>query len=797
MVSEILIKAARLSLKRKSNSPLSKKKKWNDAAVNALKKSLNSIKVKLKTDKFNRYLISRYTQLKRKYRKLVRLKNKEFKASMLKKISEISNQNPRAMWNVVKKLRAKKQQNIPITLEEFKEYYQSLLNTKSEHTANPKLKQYLKSLLAKRTQDSIFDEEISFKELKQATDKLKARVASGEDLISSEMIKNSINSCAPTFLKLFNHILNCETIPTQWGLGYMTPIPKSGDLSEVNNYRGLTVSSCLSKLFFHIVNNRIITFLDKNSKISEFKIGFKSGCRTSDHIFVLKTLIDVYKKRQKKLYACFVDLRKAYDSVWHPGLFIKLLKIGISPKIIRLIQDLYSKSKTCIKLDNKLSDYFQVSLGVRQGCVLSPILFNIYINGLVRSLSNVCSSPAVLGHLKVPILMYADDIILLSESPVGLQNSMNSLQLYCKTWKLRVNTSKTKVIIFNSRSSAGYNFKIGQHAIEMVKQYCYLGVTVHQSGNFKMAWEILVNKGAKAYAALHNVFNIYHGCPVKIMLKLIEALVEPVMLYCCEIWGGYMVKKMTNLENLFFNFSLPFQKLFIRMCKQILGVRKNSCNVSVMAELGVYPPVLKILRQVFKYVLRLLNCKKNSLLGEALQQQKQLWQTGGNSYLNMVKLINSSLNIKISSDVISSDMTLLKTKIKVQSDKMFDKLKIKYTEAVNNKIRSLPKMSLYCTLKKNYGFESYLSNISNPKNISNPNLRKSVTKFRLSAHTLPIELGRYKNITRDQRCCNLCNLCNVIGDEQHYVLYCKNSKITQARLSCSQELLKRSHYLKN
>ena len=211
------------------------------------------------------------------------------------------------------------------------------------------------------------------------------------------------------------------------------------------------MNSCLCKLFFQVINNRIIDFVNCNNKLSEYQIGFRAGCRTSDHIFVLKTLTDIYKKKKKKLFSCFVDLQKAYETVWHNGLFYKLLQTGISAKIVRLLQDLYKKTSSCVKLNNSISDYFDVSVGVRQGCVLSPILFNIYVDGIVKDILNVNTNPAMLGQMKVPLLMYADDIVLLSESAPGLQNGMNAIHTFCLKWGLKINSAKTKVLIFNTR----------------------------------------------------------------------------------------------------------------------------------------------------------------------------------------------------------------------------------------------------------------------------------------------------------------------------------------------------------
>ena len=315
--------------------------------------------------------------------------------------------------------------------------------------------------------------------------------------------------------------------------------------------------------------------------------------------------------------------------------------------------------------------------------------------------------------------------------------------------------------------------------IEIVQRFCYLGIVMSQNGNFKSAFETLANKGSKVYASLYNMLNVFSGCPVKVMLKLVEVLIEPVMLYGCEVWGAFLCKKLSTLDNIFSNTKLPFCKLYIKMCKQILGVKKNSSNLPVLAELGVYPIIIKVLRQVYKYALRLINYKKNSLMGQAAIQQRKLMTNGSISFFNIVKFINVSLNLKIPTRIMTPDAALQKKQIESVTKVMIDKLKEKYQKFFKEKIATNAKLANYVKLKQNYGFETYLSNI---KDI---HLRRSVTKFRISAHQLPIEVGRYHNIPKSQR---LCGLCNAVGDEKHYILHCKNVKISTARVRCTQQI---------
>ena len=174
--------------------------------------------------------------------------------------------------------------------------------------------------------------------------------------------------------------------------------------------------------------------------------------RTADHVFTLRTLIDKYVHNHNgKIYACFVDFRKAFDSVWHNGLLNKLLQINLGGSCYNLIKSLYSKSSRSIKIDHYQTRPFQYTRGVRQSCILSPLLFNLYINDLPFSFENNLCDPFVLPNgTKLSALLYADDLIILSRSKTGLQNCLNTLATYCNTWMLSVNPKKPRQWFFKN-----------------------------------------------------------------------------------------------------------------------------------------------------------------------------------------------------------------------------------------------------------------------------------------------------------------------------------------------------------
>ena len=159
------------------------------------------------------------------------------------------------------------------------------------------------------------------------------------------MIKHTDSKFQLAILKLLNTVLNSGTFPNIWNQGLLTQLHKSGDKFDPNNYRGICVNSNVGKLLCMIINQRILNFLTEKNILSKSQIGFLPNYRTTDHIFTLNTLIDnQLNKNKSKMFSCFVDFKKAFDSIWHEGLLYKLLESGIGGKTYDTIKSMYTNT---------------------------------------------------------------------------------------------------------------------------------------------------------------------------------------------------------------------------------------------------------------------------------------------------------------------------------------------------------------------------------------------------------------------------------------------------------------------
>ena len=222
---------------------------------------------------------------------------------------------------------------------------------------------------------------ITGKEIDNCLGSLKTNKSTGLDCISNETLKCGKTILLPYILQIFKRILQLGIYPDEWKVGYINPIYKSGNKTDASNYREITIMNCLGKLFNTVLNRRLDQYLEDNNIIKEVQIGFQKESRTTDHMFVLPTFIEKYTVQNKsKLFTCFVDLRKAFDSVLHQALFLKLKNNGISGLFYNVIKSMYTDNILRVKLGNKITSEFYSNIGVRQGDTLSPNLFKIFIN---------------------------------------------------------------------------------------------------------------------------------------------------------------------------------------------------------------------------------------------------------------------------------------------------------------------------------------------------------------------------------------------------------------------------------
>ena len=176
--------------------------------------------------------------------------------------------------------------------------------------------------------------------------KLKSDKACGIDHLLNEYFMKFKDIMAPILVRVFNIIFDSGEFPNDWSKGIIIPLHKKGDTDNTDNYRGITLVSNLSKIFTSILNNRLLQWSEENNIISDAQFGFKHGSGTTEAIFALHNLISLYLNKKKKLYCCFIDYKKAFDTVDRDKLFFKLARSGITGKLLNIIKQIYNDVKS-------------------------------------------------------------------------------------------------------------------------------------------------------------------------------------------------------------------------------------------------------------------------------------------------------------------------------------------------------------------------------------------------------------------------------------------------------------------
>ena len=207
-----------------------------------------------------------------------------------------------------------------------------------------------------------------------------------------------------------------------------------------------------------------------------------------------------------------------------------------------ILQALYDNHEVFVRVSVGLLQPIQTTIGLKQGCGLSPLLFNLFIDKITSIFDQSCN-PVSLGGKDLSCLLWADDLVLLSSSPEGLQNAINKTHVFYTELGLQMNTKKTKVLIFNSRGLklTENNFSVAGNLLEIVDNYQYLGIKFKPSGPFSFAVGELFDKASRAWFAISNILYQHKKLAVRKALQLFDSLIRPIMLYAVEFWLPFLI----------------------------------------------------------------------------------------------------------------------------------------------------------------------------------------------------------------------------------------------------------------
>ena len=741
------------------------KNKWFDEECKTLKHEINNY---AKTHNISRSPFSeQYHALELDYKRLKQKKKRDHQNQIRDKLETFQSNSPAAYWKFWKSLKPKEINNSKLSLNEFDTYFKNQIEPPSthyfDHEFMEKIMEFVNHYRGSTHEiethiitenismtDEICNSPITLDEINTHIRKLKNNKAAGIDGVSGEFIKYACDELNTTLHVLFNSIFDRGDWPTKWAEGIISPVHKKESVNVADNYRKITVMPTLGKILESILNSRLVFRNIVLCQDDPYQFGFKQNSRTTDNVFILHSIINRQKFKNKPLYVCFVDFSKAFDYVNRYALYYKLIRRGITGKLLNLICDMYDKSVCHVKWKGEVGEQIDSKYGVLQGGMLSPKLFTEFLSDLKEELED--KHGLLLNDSILSYILYADDLVLCSESPDGLQNLIDGLFTFCKKWHLIVSLAKTNVLVFGKKK-VETQFMFNKKKIEIITEYKYLGTIITTATNDMFAKNLdhLTGKVRNALFALDcYIQHSINYLQPSLAMKMFDTQIVPILEYMSEIW--YKNKVLSDME-----------KIHLKYIKTSLRVKPSSSTWAVYAECGRFPLKIKIQVQLIKYWKRILRLNDDSIAKNAYKSLYDLHGMGQENWCTHVQNILNEAGMQsvwVEQYISDRDLAILKETL---YKSYMDKCLANICDSENN-----PKLRTYKLFKNEFKLEKYLTHAYNI------NYTVALTRFRISSHNLRIETGRYTKPNKtpvDERICLYCSS-QTIEDELHFILEC-------------------------
>ncbi|KAL1447205.1 hypothetical protein WDU94_013867 [Cyamophila willieti] len=356
--------------------------------------------------------------------------------------------------------------------------------------------------------------------------------------------------------------------------------------------------------------------------IDEGQAGFREGRSCTDNLFTLYAILSINTKQpREKVFACFVDFRRCFDSVPHSLLWNHLHNIGVSSHLIRTIKSIYDKAKVSVRNcqeTNRTSEGIHLNkvalnIGLLQGDGLSPLLYLLFVSDLIQYFeTRGIEGVRINAETRVIALMYADDLVLLANSDIMLQKMLDTFSAYCKEKELTVNTEKTNVMIFRrkGRVSPRYRFLFDDEEIKIVSTYLYLGVLFTSQFCFRENAKRAIDKASKATVVTNSLWARTGVHSWENRTTLYQAIVKSTLLYAVEVWGP--------------RYQELLEKAQVNYFKKLLFWPRNTPNYILRRETGAEKLSTDIFEKMLKWWEKILRMPEYRYPKLCLQELKRL-----------------------------------------------------------------------------------------------------------------------------------------------------------------------------
>ena len=491
----------------------------------------------------------------------------------LKQVADIHQQyrkrNMKSFWNLLKK----HQRSIvhsALQPDDFASYYAKVMSD-DESNLNPS-QQMIKDFVAEKKmslQDSLETIQLTTAEVRKLIVSMKRGICPGHDRISTEhLFYGATDTLCGVLADLYSSIMSTTLIPESLSLGVVIPILKKASLDPngTENYRPITLSSTYSRLLELLIAPEYTP--------CDTQYGFRAGRGTSFVTSLINDVTSYFNAAGSPVYLCTLDAEKCFDSIWHSGLFYKLWG-NISPQYWALLLNMYQSSEATVKWENRTSKVFNISRGMKQGSLVSPTLFNVFIDDLLHDLKNTDCGIRV-DDLLLNSCTYADDVTLFCSTIPGLQRLMNISASYAKQWRFSFSTRKTKCIVLGKQvTKEAPKFYLKDHLIPIADQVDILGTTFTSDNKNAVHINNRISACRRSIYGLSSVGMSYPGLSSEVKAYIWKTVGVPTLTYGMDSLA-LSLKDCQMLSSTATN-----------AVKSVLGIRKRSHHSKVLEALNI------------------------------------------------------------------------------------------------------------------------------------------------------------------------------------------------------------------
>ena len=633
--------------------------------------------------------------------------------------SSIRSSNPKELWNKIdwKGSLSKSHVQGPTT-DDLAVYFESLYRSPDPDELT-KIEQ-----LESNTYIPVLDDPISRSELDDA---VKVMKKGGYDYRINSVISIS-KIMAPLLLILLNMMFYVQ-YPVRLAISLLAAIPKKGNSTLPQNYRGIQMLPAIGAIFDRIITQRLNLWIG----VSDVQSAFQKGRSTLHQLFVMRLIINLAKKANITIYIGLFDLEKAFDKVSRYLMLKKLVKLGIGSCMLQALKMLYSSTHCILTHCNEYSNKFQTFSGIRQGAASSALLFIVFIDGLVDFLRTRCVEEPLIEVLHC--LLHTDDTAVLSTNRELFVKKCNFMLDYFAENALSLNLSKSAYLIINGKADDIKTDIVLQNGkLEYKSIATYLGAKISDSGSIKQdIAHYIAEKRANVTIKFNNFCRKNILAPLSVKLNVLDSCVSSSLLYACETWGDCKVEQI--------------ETLYRQGIKFALSVRKSTNNEIIYLEAGLGPLEIRIKKQQIKF-------------WKSLQT---LMDDNPNHHIN--KLIRASKNINLPFVAYYDNLTNQhQTPTRCQDtlrSAFFDELHQKISNAAIEDKDS--KLGAYFDVNPRFQTPTF-TNIFELDRIT-------ISRYRSGSHNLKIESGRC-SVPKVERELRMCSCNSEVQTLSHCLLSC-------------------------